>query len=119
MTTIWCGPARPGARSGRFGARRVGAPHGVGQSVNTIFPRNPPRSRLVYASRKRSKGTVSATRRISSPLAARSASWALIDRLLQLGALRLGLSRDRALDILRGSQLSRGIRRADRATWME
>jgi hypothetical protein len=33
--------------------RRVGAPHGVGQGVNTIFPRNPPRSRLVYASRKR------------------------------------------------------------------
>ena len=47
------------------------------QGVSTIFPGSPPRSRRMYASRKRSKGTVSATRRVSSPVAARSASSAV------------------------------------------
>jgi hypothetical protein len=42
--------------------------------VSTILPRSPPRSSRAYASRKRSRGSVSATRTVSSPATARPAS---------------------------------------------
>jgi hypothetical protein len=117
-------------------ARLIGAPHGAAQGVNTIFPRNPPRSRLMYAYRQsRVRYLFAYTRKLLdlfvevdsqikrrvSPFIARLGATlpndtsqaagrdarrdlffgTVIDRLNQLAVLRLGLSRDRALDILR------------------
>jgi hypothetical protein len=55
-------------------ARRHNAHRREGYGVSTIFPCNPPRSNRAYASRKRSRGRISATRTVSSPAAARRAN---------------------------------------------
>ena len=55
-------------------ARAPAAREAVLYGVSTIFPRNPPRSNRAYASRKRSRGRISATRTVNSPAAARRAN---------------------------------------------